>query len=172
MSRVWRLLLLSQLREQPTRLLVTLAAIALGVALASSVYLVNAAALAEFAQATKRLVGESDIIVRGPRGGFDESLFVRFARDPAVSVASPVLEVDAALPGRRDPLKILGLDPFRAGALQPALIGDLAGDTLTFLAGDGIFLSSAVCYRRTRTLNRSGSSTSRRRNGSSNDSAA
>ncbi len=144
MSRVWRLLLLSQLREQPTRLLVTLAAIALGVALASSVYLVNAAALAEFAQATKRLVGESDIIVRGPRGGFDESLFVRFARDPAVSVASPVLEVDAALPGRRDPLKILGLDPFRAGALQPALIGDLAGDTLTFLAGDGIFLSSAA----------------------------
>ncbi len=144
MSRVWRLLLLSQLREQPGRLLVTLAAIALGVALASSVYLVNAAALAEFSQATKRLVGESDIVVRGPRDGFADALFVRFARDPAVSIASPVLEVQAALPGRREPLKIVGLDPLRAGALQPALIGDLAGNTLAFLAGDGLFLSSAA----------------------------
>jgi putative ABC transport system permease protein len=143
-SRVWRLLLLSQLREQPGRLLVTLAAIALGVALASSVYLVNAAALAEFSQATKRLVGESDIVVRGPRDGFADALFVRFARDPAVSIASPVLEVQAALPGRREPLKIVGLDPLRAGALQPALIGDLAGNTLAFLAGDGLFLSSAA----------------------------
>ncbi len=143
-GRVWRLLLLSQLREQPARLLVTLAAIALGVALASSVYLVNAAALAEFSQATKRLVGESDVIVRGPRDGFPDALFVHFARDPAVSIASPVLEIDAAVPGRRDPLKILGLDPLRAGALQPALIGDLAGNTLEFLAGDGIVLSSAA----------------------------
>ncbi len=143
-GRVWRLLLLAQLREQPARLCVTLAAIALGVALASSVYLVNAAALAEFSQATKRLVGEADIVVRGPPGGFAESWFVRFARDPAVSVASPVLEIDAALPGHREPLKILGVDPFRAGALQPALIGDLAGSTLPFLAGDGIFLSSTA----------------------------
>ena len=30
------------------------------------------------------------------------------------------------LPGRREPLKILGLDPFRAAALQPALIGELS----------------------------------------------
>ena len=35
-----------------------------------------------------------------------------------------------ALPGRRDTLKVLGLDPFRAAALQPALIGDI---------GDGLF---------------------------------
>ena len=30
-----------------------------------------------------------------------------------------------ALPGRRDTLKVLGVDPFRAAALQPALIGDI-----------------------------------------------
>ncbi len=64
------------------------------------------------------------MIVRGPPAGFSEQLFVQLSRDAAVRDASPVLEIEAALPGRRDPLKVLGLDPFRAAALQPALIGD------------------------------------------------
>jgi len=143
-GRVWRILLLSQLREQPGRLLTTVIAIALGVALAASVYLVNAAALGEFTQATKRLVGEAAIVVRGPREGFAEDLFVRLARDPRIAIASPVLELDAAVPGRRDPLKILGLDPLRAGALQPALIGEIGAHLLEFLGGDGLYLSSSA----------------------------
>ena len=40
----WRMLALAQVREQPARLLVTIFAIALGVALGTSVYLVNTAA--------------------------------------------------------------------------------------------------------------------------------
>jgi len=141
---IWRLLLLSQLREQPGRLLVIVIAIALGVALACSVYLVNIAALAEFAHATKRLVGEADVVVRGPREGFPEALFVELARDPRVALASPVVELDAAMPGRRETLKIIGIDPFRAGALQPALIGDIGADISRFIAGDGIYLSAAA----------------------------
>lgn len=143
-GRIWRILLLSQIREQPGRLIVTVIAIALGVALASSVYLVNTAALGEFTQATKRLVGEAGIVVRGPREGFAEELFVRLARDPRIAIASPVLELDAALPGRREPLKIIGLDPFRAAALQPALIGDVGANLLEFLGGDGLYLSAAA----------------------------
>ena len=50
-------------------------AIALGVALGAAVYLVNGAALNEFGLATKRLVGEADVVVRGPREGFSEELF-------------------------------------------------------------------------------------------------
>jgi len=141
---VWRALLLAQLREQPGRLLVTVIAIALGVALGTSVYLVNSAALNEFGLATKRLVGEADIIVRGPRGGFAEDLYTTLARDPAVSVASPVLELEVALPGRRETLKVLGLDPFRAAALQPALFGDIAGGIFDLFKADGIFLSSSA----------------------------
>src|ERR1022692_4714422 len=125
---IWRVLLLSQWREQPVRLSVTVLAIALGVALGAAVYLINAVALGEFSLAAKRLVGEPDIVVRGPREGFAEDLFVTLARDPAVNLASPVLELEVALPGRRDTLKVLGLDTFRAAALQPALIGDIAGD--------------------------------------------
>jgi len=138
------MLLLAQLREQPGRLLVTVLAIALGVALGESVYLVNATALNEFGLATKRLVGEADIIVRGPRDGFSEALYPALARDSAVAVASPILELEAALPGRRETLKILGLDPFRAAALQPALLGGIAGGIFELFTADGIFLSSAA----------------------------
>ena len=97
--RVWRALVLAQFREQPARLLVTMLAIALGVALGTAVYLVNATALNEFGLATKRLVGEADLIVRGPRDGFAESWFAELARDPSVAAASPVLEIEAAIPG-------------------------------------------------------------------------
>jgi putative ABC transport system permease protein len=141
---IWRVLLLAQLRESPARLLVTVLAIALGVALGAAVYLVNGAALNEFGLATKRLVGEADVVVRGPREGFSEELFTRLARDTAVSVASPVLELEVALPGRRDTLKVLGVDPFRAATLQPALIGDIGGGLFALFQPDSIYLSSTA----------------------------
>jgi putative ABC transport system permease protein len=141
---IWRVLLLAQLREQPVRSLVTVIAIALGVALGAAVYLVNNAALNEFGLATKRLVGEADVVVRGPHDGFSEQLFVRLAQDPAVSAASPVLELDAALPGRREPLKVLGVDPFRAASLQPAIMGDIGSGIFSLFQPDSIYLSSSA----------------------------
>ncbi len=141
---IWRVLLLAQLRESPARLSVTVLAIALGVALGAAVYLVNSAALNEFGLATKRLVGEADVVVRGPREGFSEDLFTRLARDAAVSAASPVLELDVALPGRREALKVLGVDPFRAATLQPALIGDIGGGLFALFQPDSIYLSSSA----------------------------
>ena len=141
---IWRALFLAQLRESPARLSVTVLAIALGVALGAAVYLVNSAALNEFGLATKRLVGEADVVVRGPREGFSEQLFTRLARDAAVTVASPVLELDVALPGRHDALKVLGIDPFRAATLQPALIGDIGGGLFALFQPDSIYLSSSA----------------------------
>ncbi|HEX3846409.1 MAG TPA: hypothetical protein VHV81_03440, partial [Steroidobacteraceae bacterium] len=91
--RITLLLLRSRWREQPVGLALTVLAIALGVALGAAVFLVDGAALNEFGLAAKRLVGEADIIVRGPREGFPEQLFVQLARDPAVSDASPVLDL-------------------------------------------------------------------------------
>jgi putative ABC transport system permease protein len=123
---------------------VTVFAIALGVALGTAVYLVNTAALNEFGLATKRLVGEADIVVRGPREGFAETLFPALAKDPAVSVASPVLELAVALPGRRDTLKVIGVDPFLAAALQPALMGDIGGGIFDLFQSDSVFLSQSA----------------------------
>jgi len=141
---LWRVLLLAQLREQPTRFLVTVLALALGVALGSSVFLVNTSALNEFGLATKRLVGEADIVIRGPREGFAEQVFVDLARNPAISALSPVLELEVALAGRNDTLKVLGLDPFQAAALQPTLIGEIGDGVFQLFAADGIYLSSAA----------------------------
>jgi putative ABC transport system permease protein len=141
---IWRMLLLAQLREQPGRLCITVLAIALGVALGAAVFLVNTSALNEFGLATKRLVGESDIVIRGPRDGFAEQLYVELARDPEISVASPVLELEAALAGRSNTLKVLGLDLFRAAAMQPALAGDIGDNLFQLFKADSIYLSSSA----------------------------
>jgi putative ABC transport system permease protein len=141
---LWRILLLAQLREQPTRFLVTVLALALGVALGASVYLVNTSALNEFGLATKRMVGEADIVIRGPREGFAEQVFVDLASNPAIGALSPVLELEVALAGRSDTLKVLGLDPFQAVALQPTLIGDIGDGVFKLFAPDAIYLSSAA----------------------------
>ena len=145
--RIWRILLLAQIREQPTRFLVTVLALALGVALGSSVYLVNTSALNEFGLATKRLVGEADVVVRGPREGFPEQVFVELARSASVSALSPVLELEVALAGRNETLKVLGLDPFRAAVLQPAIIGDIGEGMFQLFDHDAIYLSSAAAQQ-------------------------
>jgi putative ABC transport system permease protein len=124
--------------------LATLLAIALGVALGAAVYLVNSAALNAFDQATRRLMGVADVIVRGPPEGFDEGLFVELARNAAVSEASPLLELQLTLTGSRPPLKVLGVDPFRAAALQPSLMAELGADVTQLFRHDAIVLSSAA----------------------------
>jgi ABC-type lipoprotein release transport system permease subunit len=139
--KILRMLLLAQIREQPGRFFVTVLALALGVALGSSVYLVNTSALNEFGLAAKRLVGEADVVIRGPREGFPEQLYVDLARNDSVSAASPVLELEAALSKRNDTLKILGVDPLRAAALQPALIGDIGEALFQLFEPETIYLS-------------------------------
>lgn len=146
-AKIWLILLMAQIREQPARFLATVVALALGVALGSSVYLVNTAALNEFGLATKRLVGEADIVIRGPREGFSEQVFVDLARNPAVSALSPLLELEVALAGRTDTLKVLGLDPFRAAVLQPAIIGEIGEGVFQLFSSDAIYISSAAAQR-------------------------
>ena len=137
-------LFLAPLAQHKGRLAVSVLAIALGVALGYAVQLINAVALNEFSQAVRALAGEADLVIRGPRAGFDEMLYARIARLPQVAVASPVLEADAKLPGRREPLRVLGVDAFRAAEVQPGLIGDAPADRLELLRPDTLFLSPAA----------------------------
>jgi putative ABC transport system permease protein len=140
----WRILFVSQLREQPGRLLIIILVIALGVALGAAVFLVNTAALNDFGLAAKRLVGEADIIVRGPREGFAENLFVELAQNPAVRAASPVLELDVAVTGQSDTLKVLGVDPFRAATLQPELMAEVGANLFDLFRPDALYLSTSA----------------------------
>jgi putative ABC transport system permease protein len=106
----------------PLRLALTIACIALGVALGVAVHTINASALTEIDRAARALAGRADLEVRGPRNGFDDARFVEIASLPEVAAASPVVEVDAAIPGRDDTLRVVGIDPFRVTRLQPALV--------------------------------------------------
>jgi len=140
-----RALSVSQLREQPLRALATLLAIALGVALGTAVYLINTTALTQFDQATRQLIGAPDLVVRGPVSGFDESVFETLAALPMVGLASPVLELPVSLvPASHPALKVIGLDPFRAVALQPDLIAALEADITALFSHDAIVLSRAA----------------------------
>ena len=137
----WRILCGMQLREQPLRAALTALAIALGVALGVAVYLINASALNDFQRATRALLGTADLTVRAPSSGFDELLYVQLAREPQVEALSPMLDLEATLPNRRQSLQIVGIDVFRAGALQPALAAALAPDITRLFAADAIVLT-------------------------------
>jgi putative ABC transport system permease protein len=137
-------LFLGALRQSTGRLALSLAAIALGVALGYAVQLVNQSAINEFAQAVQTLSGTADLEIRGPRAGFDEALYPRVARLPEVAVASPVIEGEVRLAGRTDRLRVLGVDVFRAGLVQPQLGAVEVADSLDTLRQDTIFLSPAA----------------------------
>ena len=119
-------------------------AIALGVALGYAVQLINAAAVNELAQGVRMLSGDADLEVRGPRDGFAEAVYPGIARMPDVAVASPVVEVDAKIAGSDAPLKIVGVDVFRAGFIQPGLFAAAAADRLDTLRPDALFPSPAA----------------------------
>ncbi|MFN7727354.1 MAG: ABC transporter permease, partial [Rubrivivax sp.] len=87
-------LLWREWQHHPWRHLVALFAVALGVALAWSVHLINTSALAEFSTAVRSANGEPDLTLRSDQGRFDDALLDRVANDPAVLAASPVLELD------------------------------------------------------------------------------
>ncbi len=136
-------LIIGPLLQHKTRLLLSVLAIALGIALGYAVQLVNRAALTEFGQAVQTLAGRADLTVRGPRDGFDETLYPRLAQRPEVAAISPMLEFDARLAQRDGSLRMLGLDVFRAAAVQPDLLPQ-PDAPLDVLRADVIFLSRAA----------------------------
>ncbi|PHV04583.1 multidrug ABC transporter substrate-binding protein [Janthinobacterium sp. BJB412] len=140
-----RWLLFGEWRAHPLRTITAIAAIAVGISLGFAIHLINAAAFNEFTSAIKGLSGLADVQVNGTEPLFDEQIYPRLAERAGVAVASPVLEIDASVPGERSALKILGVDPFRAGFIAPDLLGapqpDKVFDTLS---DDALFLSLAA----------------------------
>ncbi len=136
-----RLAALFNSRRPRGRLLLSIAGIALGVALGYAVHLINRAAVADVTAAVRALAGEADIEVRGGRSGFAESLYPQIARLLGVRVASPLLELDAGLVGTERTLHVIGVDILRAALLQPALALQNRYD---LLAPDNAFLSATA----------------------------
>ncbi|MBL0086479.1 MAG: ABC transporter permease [Ideonella sp.] len=151
---MWRRLFpltLAEWRHHPWRHGVALLAVALGVALASSVQLINHSALSEFSQAVRSANGEPDLVLAArERSGLADSLLDTLLADEQVATASPVLELDSqARPvpdvqsertamARRQPLdsqtslrqpgdprvsvRLIGIDALQVARVAPALL--------------------------------------------------
>ena len=134
------------LRQVPGRTLLAVFAIALGVALGFSVYLINRVAADEVQSASRSLFGMADLSVQAAGAGFDEQLFPRIAALEGVAAVSPAVEVLARLPGRDQSLKLVGIDPFRAAKMQPALAQAAArsSGSTSLLAENSVWLSAAA----------------------------
>jgi len=133
------------------RLVLTVACIALGVALAAAVHTIHTSALAEIERAAHALAGRADLEIRGPRSGFDDAWFATVAGRPEVLVASPVVDVEAAIRGSDETIRVLGIDPFRAIRLQPAFVASRgiasAADAASLLDSRSAWLTPAAAAR-------------------------
>ncbi len=138
-----------ELRHHPWRSAAAVVAVMLGVALAFSVHLINASALSEFSSAVRSVNGQPDLELRAVQGGFDESLYARVAQHPKVALASPVLETSTlvATPnGRRQSLRVLGVDALTVATLAPSLMPAPApgSDRFALFAPATVFLNPAA----------------------------
>jgi putative ABC transport system permease protein len=112
-------------QHHPWRHALVMLAVALGVALAFSVQVINESALSEFGAAVRAANGEPDLSLRADGDGLDDALLDPIALHPGVRHASPVLEVDtyaAAADGRRVALRVLGVDALQVAAVAPELM--------------------------------------------------
>jgi putative ABC transport system permease protein len=109
-------------RAHPARVILAALAIAIGVALGFAVHLVNQSALNEFSRAVSAVNGDADLQIRGTGpDGFGEALYPILARQSGIAAASPVIELSGEAAGHR--LTLLGIDPLRAAAVTPGLLG-------------------------------------------------
>ncbi len=141
-----------ELRHHPWRNAAAVLAVMLGVALAFSVHLINASALAEFSTAVRAIGGQPDLELRAVQGSFDEALYGRVAARPEVALASPVLEVGTyalSAQAERVALRVIGVDALLVAAVAPALMPLPAdgADRLALFAPDTVFLNASARKR-------------------------
>ena len=135
----------ARLAHQRGRALLSVAGIALGVALGFGVELVNRAAVNELAAAVRAVAGTADLEVRGARTGFPDALCAKLARLPGVALASPAVDLRAGVAGTERSLRVIGVDVLRAARMHPQLFAALPqSDRLALLEPDRVLLSAGA----------------------------
>ena len=156
MGALFARLLWAEWRHHPWRQAAAVLAVALGVALAFAVQLINASALAEFDTAVHAASGAPDFSVRPRDGLLPEDLYPRVALATGVAQASPVIDLAVGLrgaDGQSHAAHLLGLDALVAPwispgwLVQPAAAGASAasaGAPLAALDPDLVFVNAAA----------------------------
>jgi putative ABC transport system permease protein len=135
-------------REQPGRLILSLFAVALGVALGLAIHIVNRSALSEFSDAIALVNGQAQRQVTSATGAFDDRVFDNVVQLPGIAAASPIIEATVDINDKK--VKLIGLDLFRAAAITPELVfiaetlPSQSNDTLSGFSRDQIYLSAAA----------------------------
>jgi putative ABC transport system permease protein len=141
-----------ELRLHPWRYLAALLSIALGVALAFAVHVINASALSEFSSALQSVQGQPDARIASSQP-FDEAVYAQVAAQPEVQLASPVLEVSTYalsvqdVQSKKIAVRVLGVDGLVAPVLAPELtMRPLAESTerFAFFAPGKVFANPAA----------------------------
>ena len=116
----------AQWRAQAGRTVACIAAVAIGVALALAIHLVNATALSSFQQAIDAINGQADLRITASSGLLDEALLERVATLDGVETASPVLDqtlqVRGTQGGTAQSLRFVATEPLTALGITPALV--------------------------------------------------
>ncbi len=138
-----------QWRHQPGHSLVSVLAIAMGVALSFAVHLINESALNEFSAAVRSVNGQADFELRAQNEGFDENIYPRVAQHPQVAVASPVIELDVLAlnaQGEKLAMRLWGVDALTVPSIAPELFAQVAAgeDRLAMLEPSAVFLNQAA----------------------------
>jgi putative ABC transport system permease protein len=147
--RVFSLLLVAEWRAYPWRVLLSLVAIATGVALGFCVHLVNGSAVASFADALEAVSGHYDLELTARDGAeFDDSLFVKVAMLSEVAVAAPSLEGRYAITPSGHILHVVGIDAISARQINP-IAADLLSNRETSdpFAANAIYVNAGLLKR-------------------------
>lgn len=155
--RLWLHLSLPAWRAHPGRIALAILAVALGVALAFGVHLLNGAALTEFARAARGVNGQPDLILRARTGPLTDGDLADILNRPEVAAASPVVEAEALWPGQTGAdgrglsIHLIGLDPLALLAsaadgrpLAPELTPQIEGGPAAALAANVVHLNAAA----------------------------
>ncbi|MDE2480719.1 MAG: FtsX-like permease family protein [bacterium] len=139
-------------RSHALRSIVTLVAVALGVASAYAIDLANGTAIASFTSSVNVIANRVNLQVFGTGVGFDERTLLRVQALPGVRVASPVVTGELVVGSRGalldgEIVRVLGIDITRASAppgVRDAQAGAAQFDLHRFIDDDGIFISERI----------------------------
>lgn len=150
-SLLFRALVTGYARAHLLRSLVTLLAVALGVASAYAIDLANATAVSSFTTSVNVIANRVNLQVIGSGVGFDERALLAVQNLDGVRAASPVVSGDLLLGSHGgftgEIVRVLGIDVTRATAppgLQEAQSSARNFDLHAFIDEDGIFISDRV----------------------------
>jgi putative ABC transport system permease protein len=151
-SLLLRALVTGYARAHVLRALVTLCAVALGVATTYAIDLANATAVDSFSRSVNVIANHVNLQVLGDGVGFDERALLPIQAIPGVESASPVVEGEIVVGARHglesgEIVRVEGIDATRGSSPPGMLEAERTAqrfDLHKFLDGDGILISRRI----------------------------